>query len=70
MPGKRNATPRGPKHKKCRTCTALIPIGALVAGDCPPCAGLVALPLRGEGGRFLSLTRPAGGATGGAGESE
>ena len=70
MPAKSNATPRGVKHKKCCTCTALVPAGALVAGECPQCAGLVALPLRGEGGRFLSLTRPTGGATSGAGELE
>jgi hypothetical protein len=47
---------RGPLAKRCRTCDELHPVGALVFGQCPECAGLVALPLRGPGGRFISLT--------------
>ncbi len=56
--------PAGPRHRKCTTCTTPTPAGRLVGGQCPDCAGLVALPLRGEGGRFLpGLTdRPSGGA--------
>jgi len=53
---------RGPSCKPCRTCTDLHPVGALVFGQCPDCAGLVALPLRGEGGRFISLRPTDGGA--------
>ena len=35
-----------------------IPAGSLVAGQCPDCAGLQPLPLRGEGGRFLPGLTP------------
>ncbi len=47
---------RGPLAKPCRTCGDLHPVGALTFGQCPDCAGLIALPLRGAGGRFISLT--------------
>jgi len=47
----------GPQAKRCRTCHDLHPVGALTFGQCPDCAGLVALPLRGPGGRFISFTR-------------
>ena len=47
---------RGPLAKHCRTCGDLHPVGALTFGQCADCAGLVALPLRGEGGRFISFT--------------
>ncbi len=47
---------RGPLAKTCRTCGDLHPVGALTFGQCPDCAGLIALPLRGAGGRFISLT--------------
>ena len=50
---------RGPIGKRCRTCDALFPVGALTFGQCPDCAGLVALPLRGADGRFLPTARPA-----------
>jgi hypothetical protein len=42
-----------PRLKACRSCRSLTVAGRLVAGVCPDCAGLVPLPLRGEGGRFL-----------------
>lgn len=69
-----NRTPRlrGPLAKPCRTCEDLHPVGALTFGQCPECAGLIALPLRGERGRFISLTHAhartgthTGGLTGG-----
>jgi hypothetical protein len=59
-----NHTRRGPLCKPCRTCTEVHPIGALVFGQCPDCAHLVALPLRGEGGRFISLRNPSSGLDG------
>jgi hypothetical protein len=57
MPSKRSE-PRtsGPQAKRCRTCNELYPVGALTFRQCPDCAGLVALPLRGAGGRFISFT--------------
>ena len=63
MRSKATARPTGPRTKNCTTCKTPTPTGRLVSGDCPSCAGLVALPLRGEGGRFLpGLTdRPSGG---------
>jgi hypothetical protein len=48
--------PRGPLAKRCRTCADLHPVGALTFGQCAECAGLVALPLRGAGGRFISFS--------------
>jgi len=59
MPSKPNPHTRGPLAKRCRTCHDTHPIGALTFGQCPDCAGLVALPLRGAGGRFISFTAPA-----------
>ena len=53
-PGPRSS---GPLAKRCRTCNDLYPVGALTFRQCPECAGLVALPLRGPGGRFISFTR-------------
>ena len=47
---------RGPLAKPCRTCAEVHPVGRLHFGQCPDCAHLVALPLRGEGGRFISFT--------------
>ena len=47
---------RGPQAKPCRTCHDVHPVGALTFGQCADCAGLVALPLRGAGGRFISFT--------------
>ncbi len=59
-----DTSPRpAPKYRKCTTCKDHVPTGRVVNGQCPDCAGLVALPLRGEGGRFLpGLTdrRPGG----------
>lgn len=46
------------KSRRCRSCGATTSTGALIAGECPDCAGLLALPLRGTGGRFLSLSKP------------
>lgn len=54
---------RGPLAKPCRTCGDLHPVGALQFGQCPDCAGLIALPLRGPGGRFISLTHPTASST-------
>jgi len=51
-------------NKKCRTCRTSYPAGSLVAGQCADCAGLVALPLRGERVRFLPGLTP--GSAGGA----
>ncbi|HET9658536.1 MAG TPA: hypothetical protein VFP72_24500 [Kineosporiaceae bacterium] len=55
------ATPRPGtgREKKCRTCRASFPAGQIVNGQCPNCSGLVPLPLRGEGGRFLPGLTPA-----------
>jgi hypothetical protein len=64
MPTKPNHPRTGPLAKRCRICHELHPVGALTFGQCPDCAGLVALPLRGAGGRFISFTRtstPVGG---------
>jgi hypothetical protein len=56
MPSKRNQPlTTGPQAKRCRTCGDLYPVGALTFRQCPDCAGLVALPLRGAGGRFISF---------------
>ena len=43
--------------RKCKTCSSEV-TGPLLHGECPDCAGLVALPLRGEGGRFMTFTKP------------
>ena len=63
MPSKRThhhrttgARTTGPLAKRCRTCNELYPVGALTFRQCADCAGLIALPLRGAGGRFISLT--------------
>jgi hypothetical protein len=55
------ATPRSDaaRTKKCRTCRASFPAGQIMNGQCPTCAGLQALPLRGEGGKFLPGLTPA-----------
>jgi hypothetical protein len=42
-----------PRSKACRSCRSPTVAARLVAGVCPDCAGLVPLPLRGAGGRFL-----------------
>jgi hypothetical protein len=44
--------------RRCKTCQTQTPPGALVGGECPACAGLLALPLRDGRGRFLTLTLP------------
>jgi hypothetical protein len=46
----------GPNLRRCRHCKGSFPSGSLVAGDCPACAGLTPLPLRGEGGKFIKFT--------------
>jgi hypothetical protein len=57
MPTKRtehdHAGPPTVRTRPCRTCEKKFPTGQLVHGECPDCAGLDALPLRGAGGRFL-----------------
>src|SRR4051812_23823309 len=60
---------RPPGYRACKTCKHAVPASALLHGECPDCAGLQPLPLRGEGGRFLpgltsrnsSPSRPSGG---------
>ena len=42
------------RFRKCRTC-GQPSLSKLRRGECPDCAGLSPLPLRGEGGRFISL---------------
>ena len=49
--------PTGPRLRKCRTCGEFEVSSSLIHGECPECAGLLALPLRGAGGRFLTFTR-------------
>jgi hypothetical protein len=44
------------KLGKCRKCRCAVPLGSLVAGECPDCAGLAPLDLRGAGGRFISFS--------------
>ena len=43
----------GVKGRRCRSCRRPFPASRLVAGDCPQCAGLIALPLRSHTGRFM-----------------
>lgn len=54
-----------PQHKmktrSCRTCRGRFPMGALINGDCPSCVGQAPLPLRGEGGRFVTFNTRTGG---------
>lgn len=45
---------RGPARRRCRKCKNSFPARALLAGECPLCAGLVALLLRDRRGRFLT----------------
>src|SRR4051812_41803634 len=45
-------------YRACRTCKHAVPASALLHGQCPDCAGLQPLPLRGEGGRFLPGLTP------------
>jgi hypothetical protein len=54
-PGHAPTTPATPvpRLRACRSCQTPTVPGRLVAGECPDCAGLIPLPLRGEGGRFL-----------------
>ena len=61
------ARTKGPLAKRCRTCQDLHPVGALTFGQCPDCAGLVALPLRGAGGRFISFAGTRTASSGGGG---
>ena len=57
MRTKRNQPRAGkPRLRKCKSCEQMVAAGSLVGGQCPDCAGLVALPLRGEGGRFIKFT--------------
>ncbi|MFI7585923.1 hypothetical protein ACIB24_02470 [Spongisporangium articulatum] len=46
----------GPRLRKCRTCGDPELSSRLVHGQCPECIGLQTLPLRGQGGRFISFT--------------
>jgi hypothetical protein len=40
-------------YRACKSCKHAVPASSLLHGECPDCAGLQPLPLRGEGGRFL-----------------
>jgi hypothetical protein len=40
-------------YRACTACKHAVPASSLIHGECPDCAGLQPLPLRGEGGRFL-----------------
>jgi len=55
----RRPNPRKGK-KLCAACGTFVPGGSLVLGECPPCAGLVPLPLRDAHGRFLTVAQLAG----------
>lgn len=50
--------PKSGREKKCRSCRGSFPAGQIVNGQCSNCSGLVPLPLRGEGGRFLPGLTP------------
>ena len=56
MPEQRNQPPaRVPvRLRKCQTCGERV--ATVVQGECPDCAGLQPLPLRGSSGRFMSFT--------------
>jgi hypothetical protein len=41
----------GPIRRRCRRCRCWVLTGVLVAGDCPTCTGLQALPLVDSTGR-------------------
>jgi hypothetical protein len=56
--------------RKCKTCSSEV-TGPLLHGQCPDCAGLVALPLRGERGRFMTFTpKPAPSSASSSGSAE
>jgi hypothetical protein len=48
-------TMTSPRLKKCPGCQHFVPSTAMVQGECPDCAGLVALPLRTADGRFMAV---------------
>jgi hypothetical protein len=45
---------RGPLTKRCRTCDQPFPVAALRFGRCGECVELVAVPVQGPDGRFIS----------------
>jgi hypothetical protein len=55
MRDERTAAPGRVRMAACETCGERVPAGSRVAGECPECAGLVPLDLRGADGRFLSF---------------
>ncbi len=55
------APSRARRVRRCRACKRPVSPAALMSGECVDCAGLVPLPLRGEGGRFLSFGAPQNG---------
>lgn len=59
MRAKDTPRPDSGRTRKCRTCRVSFPAGQIFNGQCPSCAGMQALPLRGEGGRFLPGLAPA-----------
>jgi len=48
------------RTRPCRKCKVPAASGSLINGECPKCAGLVPLPLRGEGGQFWKSDDPKG----------
>lgn len=58
MRAKATPRPKTGREKKCRTCQGSYPAGQIHNGQCPNCSGLVPLPLRGEGGKFLPGLTP------------
>ncbi len=59
--GVRRRVVRGPLTKRCRTCDQPFPVGELRFGRCGECVELVAVPVQGPDGRFVSpaVSRPA-----------
>jgi hypothetical protein len=53
LPENRPDTEPAIRYRGCKTCKHSVPASSLLHGECPDCAGLQPLPLRGEGGRFL-----------------
>jgi hypothetical protein len=66
MQVKRTRAPgNGPHLKKCKACGDFEVSTQLMNGECPECSGQLALVLRGDRGRFLSLGPKARHASGG-----
>jgi hypothetical protein len=70
MRAKATPRPKTGREKKCRTCRASFPAGQIINGQCPTCSGLVPLPLRGEGGKFLPGLTPTNSSGAGRGRRD